>query len=344
MKQEKTAVLLMNVGSPDEPTVSSVRKYLTQFLNDKRVIDLPWLLRKFLVNAIIIPFRVKKSTGLYQHLWTEKGSPLIFYTEELKEKLQTQLGNSYEIFVGMRYGNPGYKKALSEIKKKNFKKLALVPLFPQHAMSTTETALVAAEKEIKKLNIHAEIFKTEQFYNHPKFIDAFALQDQAKKYDLSKFNYIIFSYHGLPNRQVEKCHPGISVEKCSCTNMLPEYGHYCYRATAYETSRLIAAKLRLNPSEYTVSFQSRLSKNWLTPFTDNILSTKLNEGKKNILVLAPSFVTDCLETILEIGVEYGEEFIKNGGEKLQLVESLNAEKQWVETLAEIVNETLKTEK
>ncbi len=338
MTQGKTAVLLMNVGSPDEPTVPSVRKYLTQFLNDKRVIDLPFLLRKFLVNAIIIPFRVKKSTGLYQQLWTEKGSPLIFYSEELRKKLNVQLGDSFEVFVGMRYGNPAIKKAVSYIKKKGFERLVLVPLFPQHAISTTETALVAAEKEIKKQKIKAEIYTVEQFYNHPKFIDAFV--EQAKKYDLSKYDHIVFSYHGLPNRHVEKCHPGVSVENCSCTIAFPEHGRFCYRATSYETSRLIAAGLDLNPSNYTVGFQSRLSKNWLTPFTDDVLQEKLKEGKKNILVLAPSFVTDCLETILEIGVEYGEEFHKNGGEKLQMVDSLNAENQWVKTLAGIVGETI----
>lgn len=330
----KTAVLLMNVGSPDEPKVPSVQKYLTQFLNDKRVIDLPWLLRKFLVNAIIIPFRVKKSTGLYQQLWTEKGSPLIYYTEELKEKLQVQLGDSFAVFVGMRYGNPGYKAALTEIKKYGFEKLVLVPLYPQHAMSTTETSIVAAEEEIKRLGIQVETIKVEQFYDHPKFLDAFV--SQASKHDISRFDHIVFSYHGLPNRQVEKCHPGIKVGYCNCQNSFPEHGKYCYRATCYETSRLISSRLNLQSEDYSVGFQSRLSNNWLTPFTDIVLQQKLKEGKKNILVLAPSFVTDCLETILEIGVEYGEEFEKKGGNKLQMVESLNAEEIWVEALAEIV--------
>ncbi len=281
MKQEKTAVLLMNVGSPDEPKVPAVRKYLTQFLNDKRVIDLPFLLRKFLVNAIIIPFRVKKSTGLYQQLWTEKGSPLIFYTEELKEKLQTQLGDSSEVFVGMRYGNPGYKNALSEIKKGNFKKLVLIPLYPQHAMSTTETSVVAAEKEIQKLGIKAEIVILEQFYNHPRFIDSFIRQ--AKKYDLKAFDHFVFSYHGLPNRHVEKCHPEIKVGECNCQNTFPDHGKYCYRATCYETSRLIADQLNLELSDYTVGFQSRLSNNWLTPFTDAVLDEKLRRWKEKYI-------------------------------------------------------------
>jgi len=337
----KTAVLLINVGSPDAPTKPAVRRYLTQFLNDKRVIDLPWLLRKMLVNLIIIPFRLKNSTKLYLQLWTKKGSPLIYLTRELQEKLQQKMASKADIFIGMRYGNPSYKKALSNIKKAGYEKLILVPLFPQHAMSTTETALVAAEKEIKKTGITAEVIAVRQFYDDPKFVDAFV--KQAKQYDLSMFDHIMFSYHGLPNRQVEKCHPGIKVEDCSCNETFPEHGKFCYRATCYQTSRLIAKKLQLNPSDYTVAFQSRLSKNWLTPFTDHTLSQLLREGKKNVVVLAPSFVTDCLETILEIGVEYGEEFLKEGGETLQMVDSLNAEDHWVDALAQIIAEQGKIE-
>jgi len=333
----KTAVLLINVGSPDAPTVPAVRRYLTQFLNDKRVIDLPFLLQKFLVNLIIIPFRVKKSTQLYLQLWTKKGSPLIYLTKELQEKLQNKLPENIDVYIGMRYGNPSYKKAMAEIKEKGYSKIVLLPLFPQHAMSTTETAFVAAEKEIKKLKIEADVLKVDQFYDHPKFISAFA--SQAKKYDISSYDHVVFSYHGLPNRQVEKCHPGIKVDACSCTKSLPEHGKFCYRATCYETSRLIAKSLDLKDEDYTVAFQSRLSNNWLTPFTDAVLERKRTENKKKILVLAPSFVTDCLETTLEIGVEYAEDFEKKGG-SLQLVDSLNTEDHWVETLTEMITTKL----
>lgn len=334
--QTKTAILLMNVGSPDSPTKPAVRRYLTKFLNDKRVIDLPWLLRKMLVNLIIIPFRIKKSTKLYLRLWTKKGSPLIYLTEELREKLQKKQNDYTRVFTGMRYGNPGIKRALREIKQQGFERLILVPLFPQYAMSTTETALVAAKKRVKKLRLKTEIIEVEQFYNHPKFIEAFV--KQAQKYKVSDFDHVVFSYHGLPNRHAEKCHPGIKVDACNCAQSFPEHGKFCYRATCYETSRLLARQLKLEATDYTVAFQSRLSKNWLTPFTDSILHEKLEAGKKRILVLAPSFVTDCLETTLEIGVEYGDLFYKNGGEKLQLVESLNTEDNWVEALDQIIKE------
>lgn len=335
---KKTAVILSNVGTPDEPKSGAVRRFLFYFLNDKYVIDLPWLLRKFLVNCIIIPFRIKKSTKLYERLWTEKGSPIIYHTEKLKEKLQKQLGNNFEVFIGMRYENPNYKKALREIKKGDFERIIMFPLFPQYAQSTTETAFVSADKEIKKLNISAEIVKINQFYDHPSFIQAFV--DRAKKYDLSKYDHVLFSYHGLPNRQIEKCHPEIKVGDCDCTQSIPDHGKFCYRATCFATSRLIAKELGLKKTDYSDAFQSRLSKNWLSPFSDELILEKLKEGKKNILVFAPAFVTDCLETVIEIGEDYNQLFRQNGGDKIQLVDSLNSSDSWVNAIIEIINWTL----
>ena len=329
----------MNVGSPDKPAIPQVWKYLTDFLNDKRVIDLPWLLRKFLVNFIIIPFRVKNSTGLYKRVWTENGSPLIHYSGEVKLKLENRLGENYQFFVGMRYGNPGYKKALEEIKKQGFEKLVVFPLFPQHAMSTTETAVKAVEKEVKKQGMDLEMKVVDQFYDHPGFIDAFV--EQIRKYDPSKYDHIVFSYHGLPNRQLEKVHPGIKVKDCSCDISMPEHGKHCYRATCFGTTGLLVKALGLQKDDYTVAFQSRLSRNWMSPFTDEILLEKLREGKKRILVVAPAFVADCLETIIELGYEYREMFIDEGGEDLQMVESLNAEPMWIDAMETLLKDTVK---
>lgn len=334
MKGNKTAVLLMNVGSPDEPKTGAVWRYLTEFLNDKRVIDLPWLLRKFLVNFIIIPFRVKNSTKLYKLLWTEKGSPLIYHSYEMKQKLQTKLGDDFEVFVAMRYQKPDYKRAIRQIKEQGFKKLVLFPLYPHYAMSTTETTVVAVEQELKKQNIDLDLRVIDQFYNHPKFLKAFAAQ--GRKYNPESYDHIVFSYHGLPNRHLEKIHPGITVEQCSCPVSMPEHGHHCYRATCYATSRLLAKELGLTPENYSVAFQSRLDNKWMEPFTDEVLLAKLKERKKRILVFAPAFVTDCLETIIEIGDEYKAEFLKKGGEKLQLVESLNAQPAWIDTMSDLV--------
>jgi len=338
MKTEKTAILLMNVGSPDRPAIWPVWKYLTQFLNDKYVIDIPLIPRMLLVNLIIIPFRVRHSTNLYKQLWTDRGSPLIYHSLDLQKRLQQNLGDNYKVFLGMRYGNPGYKKAIDKIINEGFKRLLVLPLFPQYAMSTSETAIAAINREVKKRKTDLQIIFKKQFYNDPEFIEAFA--EQVNKYDHTKYDHIIFSYHGLPDRQLERCHPGIKVGDCQCQNSMPEWGKYCYRATCYATTRYIVDRLNLKRGNYSVSFQSRLSKNWMDPFTDEVILKKLSEGKKRILVLAPSFVTDCLETNIEIGREYRKMFLENGGEELQLVESLNTKSRWIEALSGII---LKTE-
>lgn len=324
----------MNVGSPDKPEPAAVWTYLTEFLNDRRVIDLPWLLRKFLVNVIIIPFRLMNSTRLYKLLWTEKGSPLISYSFDMSNKLQRLLGDSYKVFVAMRYRNPDYRKVITQIKNGGYNQLVLFPLYPQNAMSTTETTVVAVKDELKRQGVNIKLSVVPQFYNHPGFVHAFA--EQGRKYDLQNFDHVVFSYHGLPNRHLEKTHPGIKVEQCTCSREMPAHGSQCYRATCFATTRLLAAELNLEPGDYSVAFQSRLDKNWMEPFTDEVLLEKLRQGKKRILVFAPAFVTDCLETIIEIGDEYRELFIEKGGEKLQLVPSLNAEDPWIDTMADLV--------
>jgi len=330
----KTAVILANVGTPDEPTVSAVRRYLFQFLNDRRVIDLPWLLQKFLVNVIIVPFRAPKSTKLYQMLWTAKGSPLLTISIESHEKLQELLGENYEVFVGMRYQNPSLKTTLQTIKEKRFDKIVVLPMFPQYASSTTGTISQLVNTEIAGWNVIPELTIVSQFYDNPGFVKAFAAQ--IRKYKPEEFDHIIFSYHGLPFSQTDRVHPAIKTVNCNCEVEMPAHGRFCYKATCYETTRLLAKELGLPKSAYSVAFQSRLTKNWLKPFSDKEVIKLAKEGKKRVLIAAPAFIADCLETIVEIGVEYQHLFEENGGEKIQLVESLNANADWIETLAVLV--------
>jgi ferrochelatase len=334
MKSQKTAVILANVGTPDEPTVPAVRRYLFQFLNDRRVIDLPWLLQKFLVNVIIVPFRAPKSTKLYQMLWTAKGSPLLTISMDSREKLQERLGENYEVFVGMRYQNPSLKTTLQTIKEKRFDKIVVLPMFPQYASSTTGTISQLVNTEIAGWNVIPELTIVSQFYNNPGFVKAFAAQ--IRKYKPDEFDHIIFSYHGLPFSQTDRVHPAIKTVNCNCEVEMPAHGRFCYKATCYETTRLLAKELGLPKSGYSVAFQSRLTKNWLKPFSDKEVIKLAKEGKKRVLIAAPAFIADCLETIVEIGVEYQHLFEENGGEKIQLVESLNTNADWIETLAELV--------
>ena len=331
---DQTAVILVNVGTPDSPSVADVRRYLFQFLNDRRVIDLPWLLQKILVNLIIVPFRAPKSANLYQKLWDEKGSPLLYYSEQVAEKLQLRMGGNYRIYNTMRYGNPSLEKALKQIENQNFKKIIVLPLFPQYASATTGSVSEFIMEKISHWNAIPELRFINHFHDHPAFVDAFV--SQAASYQVTKWDHVIFSFHGLPLRQLSKVHPEIDCTECLCKTQSIEEGKFCYQAACYETARLIAGKISLTTSDYSVSFQSRLTKNWMIPFTDVVLVKKAKEGIKKILIFAPAFVADCLETKVEIGDEYKLLFKKHGGEDLQLVESLNDHDCWIEGLNQII--------
>lgn len=333
-QQKRKAVLLINVGTPDKPEVKSVRKYLSEFLNDSYVIDLPWLFRKILVNLIIVPFRAPKSTLLYQQLWEKDGSPLLTNAVKLKEKLSIKLGDEYSVFIAMRYGKPSIKKVLKEIESGNFKEVILLPLFPQYASSTTETAIQKTYTEADKLNSFPKIKPVKQFFDHPEFQNAWL--SRAMEYNPDNFDHIIFSYHGLPLRHIEKIHPKVSSLECSCEKEMPEHGKLCYKACCYATTRLMAEKLGLDKKQYSVGFQSRLTKNWLSPFTDELIVKLAKQGKKKILIFAPSFVADCLETKVELGIDYAKLFRNAGGEKLELVESLNDSDAWINALDSII--------
>ncbi len=334
MQKQRKAVLLINVGTPDKAEVKYVRRFLLQFLNDGRIIDMPWLLRKILVNLIIVPFRAPKSTRLYKKLWTPEGSPLSLNMERFAAGLRPVLGEDYRVFTAMRYGNPSLKKVLQQIKKQNFDELIVFPLFPQYASSTVGTISEFVMKEIKVWEVIPDVRFIHQFYDHPGFLEAFS--QNITDCHPEEFDHIIFSYHGLPLRQVDKAHPRISSAECQCEKQMPAYGSNCYKATCYKTTRLLAEKLGLDKQRYSVGFQSRFSKNWLSPFTDELIKEAARKGAKKVLVTVPSFVADCLETLVEIEIGYDKLFHEFGGEKLVLVKSLNDSEQWVKTAADII--------
>lgn len=334
--KNKKAVLLVNLGTPDSPSVRDVRSYLSQFLNDPRVIDIPWLSRKILVNMIIVPFRAPKSAAIYKKLWTSNGSPLLYYSREVQRLLASELGGSHEVFLAMRYKNPSIPAVLEEVRSKNFDEIIVLPMFPQYASASTGSALEEVKRVTGKWWVIPEIRYISQYYDHPTFIEA--VVDRSKVYNLAAHDHILFSYHGLPERQVEKVHPGLACANCDCHNageITPER-KFCYRATCYATTRLIAEKLNLSPDRYTVCFQSRLDQKWLKPFSDEVVAACAKKGMRKILVFSPAFTADCLETIIEIGEEYQEIFEKHGGNKVQLVESLNDHPLWIRCLKELV--------
>ncbi len=328
-------VLLIQLGTPDNSTVPAVRKYLSEFLNDPRVIDIPYILRKFLVNIIIVPFRAPKSAKIYQQMWTDKGSPLLIYSESVKEKLQDKLGDNYRVELAMRYQNPGMDSVLGRMKIDNYKKIIIIPLFPQYASASTGSAIDKALKIIRKWWVIPELSIVNQFYDDEGFINT--CMEIGRKYNINEYDHVLFSYHGLPERQVDKVY---SDEKpCSdhnCENEITEENKFCYKAACYATTRLLSERLNIPKEKYTVSFQSRLDEKWLKPFTDKVIVELAKKGSKKLLVFSPAFVADCLETIVEIGIEYQHLFVQNGGEKVQLVESLNDHAMWIDTLKDIV--------
>jgi ferrochelatase len=330
----KTAVLLINLGTPDSPSVGDVRSYLSQFLNDPRVIDIPWLLRKMLVNLVIVPFRAPKSAKVYQQLWTTNGSPLLYYGNRVRDLLQKELNADYDVHLAMRYKNPSVPDVLEIIRKKHYGRIIVLPLFPQYASASTGSALDEVMRVIRKWWVIPEIRFVSQYYDHPRFIEGFL--ERGKQYNLNEYDHVLFSYHGLPERQVDKVYEEGLCSDRDCENEITEENQFCYKATCYATTRLIAAGLNIPKEKYTVCFQSRLDQKWIKPFSDEVVKECAAKGMKKLLVFSPAFTADCLETVIEIGREYDDLFKEHGGEKVQLVESLNDHPTWIQCLKEIV--------
>lgn len=330
----KKGVLLVNLGTPDSPSVSDVRKYLFQFLNDPRVIDIPWLARKILVNLIIVPFRAPSSAKLYKQLWTEEGSPLLKHTVDLTRLVQEKLGEQYHVELGMRYGQPSIEKGLESLRKARTKDITVLPLYPQYASSSNGSSIEKVFRVVSGWWGIPEIRIVGQFFDHPKYVEAFI--ERGKQYEISAYDHVIFSFHGLPIRHVDKIYDDGPCEDHDCAETFDDDNRLCYRATSFATARSIASGLGLSEEDYTVSFQSRLDDKWLKPFSDVVVEERAKAGDKKLLIFSPAFVADCLETTVEIGVEYQEIFEEHGGETVQLVESLNSHPLWVDCVSDLV--------
>ena len=339
---KKTGVLLIQLGTPDSPKLKDVRRYLSEFLNDERVIDIPWLPRKLLVNGIIVPFRAPKSAKIYKELWEIGGgvSPLLTHTLNLKEKLQHHFSNDeVTIEMAMRYQHPSMDSVLEKMRLCNYDQIIVLPLFPQYASASSGSAIKKAMKIIQKWWVIPEIKIINQFWDNQGYIES--IVERAKEFDLASFDHILFSYHGLPERQVDKVYEGKDLSGDQpCESEVNEKNKFCYKATSFATTRLIAAKLGITESQYTVCFQSRLDKKWLTPFSDKVVEEWGKKGAKNLLVFSPAFVADCLETIIEIGTEYQEIFEKHGGKKVQLVPSSNTHPLFINGLVQLIKERI----
>ncbi|MFN7115313.1 MAG: ferrochelatase [Saprospiraceae bacterium] len=333
----KKGILLVNLGTPDEPTRSAVYRYLQQFLLDPRVIDYPWLARNLLVRGIIVPFRSGKSAKLYQELWTENGSPLKYYGERVTEGLRDLVSDQYEVELGMRYQNPSIESALNKLMQKQVSEIIVFPMFPQYASATTGSVHDEVMRLLRKRDTIPTVKFINSYYDYEPMIDIFV--ENARQFDLSSYDHIIFSYHGLPQRQLRKADEfNHCLQKENCCQNITSVNQFCYSAQCHATTRAIVHKLGLTPDRYTTSFQSRLGKEvWAQPYTSEILEHQAKKGAKRLLVFSPAFVADCLETLIEISVEYQEEFEEMGGEKVDLVPSLNDNPKWIAAVRDLVN-------
>lgn len=336
----KIGVLLVNLGTPDAPRTAEVRRYLREFLSDPRVVDINPVGRWLLLNFIILPFRPAKSAHAYQQIWTEAGSPLLVYGEALTEGVRAQLGGRYAVELGMRYGSPSIPDAIERLAAADVEQLVVVPLFPQYSSAATGSALDRVyEVAGGQWNVPA-MAAVPAFYDDPRFIDAFV---EVAKPELERFDpdYVVFSYHGVPERQVQRSDRTgkrcLASEDC-CASIGPD-NRFCYRAQCYATTRLMAPKLGLADGQHEVAFQSRLGRTpWIQPYTDERLDALAKAGKKRVAVICPAFVADCLETIEEIGMRAKEDWVAAGGEDLLLVPSLNAHPAWIEAVAGMVRD------
>ncbi|MBC6112556.1 ferrochelatase [Pedobacter fastidiosus] len=334
----KKGILLVNLGTPDSPAVSDVKKYLDQFLMDERVIDIPAFNRTLLVKGIIVPFRSPKTAKLYREIWNENGSPLLFYSQLQAKMLQERLGDEYHVELAMRYQSPSIASALANLKAGLVESIQVIPMFPQYASASTGSVMQLVMELVSKWQTVPPISFVNSFHDNELMIKVFA--ENARKHNVESYDHVLFSFHGLPERQLLKCdHTGsYCLKNADCCQTLNDTNKFCYSAQGHDTARLIAKELNLSRENYTVCFQSRLGKEpWVQPYTTDVLKKLAGEGKKRLLVFSPAFVADCLETQYEITVEYHEEFKALGGEHVQLVESLNDSPVFIEALAGMIN-------
>ncbi|KEI70859.1 ferrochelatase [Endozoicomonas elysicola] len=337
---ENRGVLLVNLGSPDSTSIEDVRQYLDEFLMDKHVIDLPWLIRRTLLSLFILPSRPAKSAEAYRAIWTEKGSPLIVNSENCTEKLRSKTNTPIEL--AMRYGKPDMAEALSRLAKQpDIEEILLFPLYPHYAMSSVKTVIEQAKKLMQEMGITVPLRVHPVFYDHDGYIEA--LVESAKPWLEKDFDHLIFSYHGVPERHIIKDDPTGShcLKDKSCCQKTSIAHKTCYRHQVYQTTEAFVEKAGIPIDKYSVGFQSRLGKaKWLEPNTLDVIKQVADQGARRILVICPSFVSDCLETLEEIGIGAKEEFIKAGGESLELIPCLNDHPAWINLLKQWIEHPL----
>jgi ferrochelatase len=335
-------LLLVNLGTPEEPTPGAVRRYLRQFLSDPRVIDINPIGRALLLNLVILPFRPKKSAAAYRLIWTDRGSPLLVHGRDLADRVGAELGADWAVELAMRYGEPNIGGALDRLRDAGVSDIVVLPLYPHAAASSFGSSLEAVyQAAAERWNV-PHLHVVPPFHAEPGFIEAFARVGEPAIAALGA-DHVLFSYHGLPERHMRKS--DYSGRHClaspGCCDSIGVANRDCYRAQCYATTRALVARLGLREGGYSTSFQSRLGRTpWIQPYTDQVLLELAGRGVKRVAVFCPAFVADCLETLEEIGMRARADFQAAGGDTLELIPSLNSEPVWVEALEQLIRESL----
>ncbi|MFD2598001.1 ferrochelatase [Sphingobacterium corticis] len=333
-KSAKKGILLVQLGTPDQPTTRDVGRYLDEFLMDGRVIDIPNFTRALLVKGAIVPRRAAQSAATYKTIWDkETGSPLMYYSVKQQQMLQEALGEEYHVALAMRYQNPSLPDVLAEMENMLLDSIRVIPMFPQYASATSGSVIDRVMEIVRKWQYIPSISFVNSFCEDDLLVETIA--EHAQRHDLSSFDHILFSYHGLPVRQLEKINPRAdkSCGESGCASCRETTNAFCYVSQCYATTRALVKRLNLEEGKYSVCFQSRLGKTpWIQPYTSDALHDLATAGKKRLLVFSPAFVADCIETLDEIQVEYADEFKALGGEEVAMVESLNLNPKWIASL------------
>jgi ferrochelatase len=326
-------VLLVNLGSPESPTAKDVKPYLDEFLMDKYVIDVPFLLRALLVRGIILQTRPKKSAAAYARIWWDEGSPLVVISQRMHKKVQEK--SSIPVALAMRYGTMTIEKGLQELREKGVTEVLLLALYPQYAMASTTTIWELADELVRTKFPEMKLTKVPAFYNKPDYIQALA--NSIKKHlDTFEYDHLLFSYHGIPKRHIRKT--DVTKSHCtidgSCCNTSSPAHEFCYRHQCYETTKQVVKLLGIPEGKYSQTFQSRLAGDkWLTPYTDVEVNKMPEKGIKKLAVVTPAFVSDCLETLEEIAMEANEQFLHHGGEEFMAIPCMNDGDEWCGVVA-----------
>lgn len=332
------AVLLLNLGTPAEPTTKGLRDFYKSFFADPFVFNINPVGRWLLRNLIIVPFRAPKTAKNYAAIWMEEGSPLKVYADRLQSSVQSayeQAGEDVLVLNGMAYSEPFISQAMKELESKGRNEILVLPLFPQYSTATTASAFHAVRQAAGKWAIHPQLQFVDDLFAEPAFIRAWSILI-SKHINLDEFDHVVFSYHGLPQSAIKKADSRGVCQFDDCCAQLDENNRYCYRAQCMATTRNIVQALGWSEENYSIAFQSRFGRQaWIQPYLDEHLTTLLERGCKKIAIVTPSFVSDCLETIHEIGIEYREQFMRGGGEVFQLVPNLNDEPAWTRAVFEI---------